>query len=377
MAARAAKRELHPVEELERLRSALGASPQLPRAVLIKGEERYFRDRAIEMLCAAGATRDLELCRYDARDPDFDVGTLCNDLTAAPMFAPGRLVVVRQVGALFNREKREDGEEQDASRPAAVARAILGFLANVRLPAMLVIDAESLRADHAVSKAMAAQGNAVFVFRRLYDSPPPWGDPDPRRTELALWLIAHARERGVALVPDQAAYVVAAIGNDLSALDAELERLKRRGTERVEDAVVWTSGTSPFELSEHLIRGNLAASLAGVEGLFRFGMRDRDGSREVEPAALLAMLFGSMRNKLRQTIARSENEPVGGMAPRAREDLEERARLRPSATWRRLLEDLVTLERRGRSGATVDASDLALLALRWRVASAKRAVRAR
>ncbi len=380
MAARA-PREAHPSTQVAELRAKL-ASGDLPRAILVKGEERYFRDRAVEVACAAGTERGFELCRHDARDPEFDASALCHDLSAAPMFAAARMLVVRNLSALLKSEKSEDGDAPDAPRAApAVSRAILRFLAD-RAPhyaigGTLVIDSEALRADHAISKAVTALDAPVLSLRRLYESPPPWGDPDVRRTELVLWLISHAREKGVALVPDQAAYVAAAIGNDLSALDAELERLKRRGGESVEDAVAWANGASPFELSERLVRGNLGESLAGIESLFRFGTQGRDGSREVEPAALFAMLFGSMRNKLRQTIARSEGESVGGMAPRARDELEERVRLRSPAAWRRLLEELVALERRARSGATVDASDLALLALQWRLGSRRRTVRAR
>ena len=52
--------------------------------------------------------------------------------------------------------------------------------------------------------------------RKLWDSPPPW-DPDPRKSELALWVRARSGDLGVCLTPDDAAYVAAATGNDLAA----------------------------------------------------------------------------------------------------------------------------------------------------------------
>lgn len=376
MAARAA-READPGSQLEQLQAAL-ASGDLPRGIVLKGEERYFREQGIAIVCAAASARGLELCRHDAHDPDFDARALCSDLSAPPMFAGARLVVVRHANALVKKEKHDDDEEEQgaAVAPAAV-RAILSFLADQGTAGTLVIDAESLRADHAISKAITALGGPIVTCRRLWDSPAPWGDPDPRRVELVQWLLARAREKGVPLLPEKAVYVAEAIGNDLSALDGELERLRRRGAQGVEDAVVWTSGASPFAVAEHLVRGDLAPALAGIEGLFRAGTRGRDGSREVDPAALLAMLFGSVRNKLRHSLAHAEGTAAGGLAPRARAELEERARLRPARAWRRLQDELAELERRARSGAVVDASDLALLALRWRAPQRASAVRKR
>lgn len=364
MAARSAAAP-HPQKELERLRSHL-ASSGVPRALLVKGEERYFRDRAVDLVCALATERELEVSRHDARDPEFDAAAVCHDLSAAPMFAPGRLVLVRNFGALLRADASDDVEASDGSRGAAVSRAIQSALADRASTCSVAVDSESLRADHAVSKAIAASGGPVFAFRRMYDSPPPWGDPDPRRTELVQWLLSRAQETSVRLAPDQAVYVAAAVGSDLAALDVELERLKRRGAESVQDTVAWTSGASPFAVAEHLVRGDLAPALAGIEALFRSGTQKSDGSREVEPAAIVAMLSGSVRNKLRQTVALAEGESPGGMAPRAREELEARVRLRSSASWRRMQEEFAALERSARMGATVDANDLAGFALRWR-----------
>lgn len=351
--------DAHPSAELERLARTLRAST-LPRGVILKGEERYFRERALAQCVALATARGLELCRHDVADPEFEARALCDDLAGSPLFAAARCIVVRNAGGLL---KSESGEG------APALRAILRFIADREAAGFVAIDAEAVRADHALSKAIGADDGSIFSFRRLWESPPPWGDSDMRRTELVQWLVARAREVGVALDAGQAVYVAAATGNDLGALDAALERLRRRGAQEVETAVAWNAGASPFDVAEHLARGDLARALPGIEDLFRAGFRGRDGSREIEPGALLAVLFGSLRNKLRQSLAQSRNLAVGGMNPKARAELEERTRLRSPAVWRAMQDDLAILERRSRSGATVDASDLAALALAWRVNS--------
>jgi hypothetical protein len=137
--------------------------------------------------------------------------------------------------------------------------------------------------------------------------------------------------------------------------------------------VGWTGGASPFQVSEDLLRGAAGASLPGVEALFRSGMRDKDGTREVKPEALIAVLFGSLRSKLRPTLAAARavaagsSPAIAGMSPRAREELEQRFPLRPAEAWRGMLDDLAELERRTRTSRTVDVNDLAVLALRWRL----------
>ncbi len=238
----------------------------------------------------------------------------------------------------------------------------------------LVVEAESLRIDHSLAKAVLESGGSVLTLRKLYESPPPWErDPDPRKVELVQWLLARARDRSLRLDPNEAAYVVAATGNDLSALDSAVDALLRRGQEGVRQTVGWTGGASPFQVSEDLLRGAAGSALAGIEALFRSGMRDKDGSREVKPEALIAVLFGSLRSKLRPTlgaaraVAAGSRPAIASMSPRAREELEQRFPLRSAESWRGMLDDLAELERRTRTGRTVDANDLALLGLRWRL----------
>jgi DNA polymerase III delta subunit len=223
-----------------------------------------------------------------------------------------------------------------------------------------------------LAKAVVAAGGRLASFRRLWETPPPW-NPDPRRTELVEWLTARARERGIALKPDDALYVAAATGNDLYALDAALDRVARRGAEGVRAVVGWTSAASPFEAAEDVCRGDAARAAAGLEALFRGGFQEKDGSRAADLGAVFVVLMGSLRGKLRQSLAGAAaqergEDPVaaaGVTNPRQRGELEARLRARPAAEWRAMLTDLAALERRARSGPIVDVNDVVAFALRW------------
>ncbi|MFN0007760.1 MAG: DNA polymerase III subunit delta [Planctomycetota bacterium] len=358
-------KEAAPPVQLAQLERALAGDAPLARGYLVRGEERWFRDAAVSSLVAAAERRGLEIVRHDAADPDFDSAGLQGDLTAAPMFAGARLVLVRSVSQLLKKEDQEGG--------APIVAAASSFLRGRSVPGTLVLETETLRVDHALATAVKDAGGTILSLRRLWDTPPPWA-PDPAGSELVQWLLARAKTKGVRLDPREAVYVATATGNELSALDQALDDVMRRGKESVKAVVGSTGAGSPFQLSEDLLRGDPAAAVAGIEQLFRAGMRTKEGAREVKPEATLAVLMQSLRSKLRATLAVARAQEAGFPpppetgrgSPRAVEELRERSSLRTARAWARMSDDLAELERRTRTSRTVDASDLARLALRWR-----------
>jgi DNA polymerase III delta subunit len=363
MAVRRASEPPPPARLAELERSLAGSAP-LARAYLVRGEERWFREAALALLGAEAQRRGFQVARHDAADPDLDLAGLLGDLSSPSLFAPASLVVVRNAAAL----QKRTGESEGPFTGAALA-----FLRASAVPGSLVLEAESLRVDSVLAKAVVEAGGEVLSLRRLYDSPPPWErNPDPGQVELVQWLVRRAKEKSLRLDPSEAAYVAAATGNDLGALDAALDRLAGRGERGVRETVAFAGAPSPFDLAEDLLRGDAARSLSGAEALLRSGMREKDGSREVKPEALLAVLFGTLRAKLRQSLAFSRAAGSGARpeiqgSPRAREEIERRTALRPPEAWRAMLGDLARLERATRTSRTVDVDDLALLALRWRL----------
>ncbi len=353
-------REPGPLEQLEGLERELAAEKPLARGYLVRGDEPYFREAALRALSEAAARAGLELARHDAGDPDFKPGELCDDLGSASMFAPARCVVLRRAGRLL---RQEAGEEL---RGGAAVEAALSFLRRKGEAGVLLLEGQGLRVDSALAKALREAGGSVLSLRKLWETPPPW-DPDPRRAELVQWLVARARARGLELRPEDAAFVVAATGNELAALEEQLERIQNRGDAAVRSVVPWTAGGSPFQIAEELAQGNLARSLPGLEALFRSGFQGKEG-RETSEGALIAMLLGSLRNKLWATLGELD-------APGSKDaELARRLPARTPAGWERFAREVWALERRSRTQG-LDVDEFFRFALRTRVRSAARSVR--
>lgn len=361
-----------PNEQMRALAAAL-SNAELPRGVVLRGDERWFRESAIRACITAAEKAGLEVVRHDAKDPDFELRAAVGDLTEAPMFSSARCVVVRNAAALL---------KKDGDAPSPLLDAATKFMAGKSPPGMLVLDAEGLRADNAVIKKANAVGAPVLDLRRLYEAHGPWErNPDPRRTELVQWLLAHARERNVALTPDEAVYVCAATGNDLAALDSALGRLVGRGKDSVRSLVTWEAGAAPWDVAEQVARGDAKQAVSGIETLMRGGFA-KGGEREIDPTALLAMLFGSLRNKAREALAGSRavlrgDDPFSAIAykghPSGKGEIVARIECRSAAQWEALLDDFAELERKARAGrdiggSDVDATDLIAFTLRWRIA---------
>ncbi|MHC4892988.1 MAG: DNA polymerase III subunit delta [Planctomycetota bacterium] len=368
--AKRAKREAPPDAQLKSFLGAIEQSERLASAYLIRGEEAYFKRRALDAVKRRAGALDLEIDVHDAADPDFDAQSLLGDIATPPMFSSGQLVVARGVDSLL---------KSTGKKESPLVRAVRAFIERGEPDRSIVIVAGALRANHVLVKAFAEAELPALSLRRLYDSPPPW-KPDPRAVELVLWVQSRAREFGLRLDADRALYVAAATGNDLEAIDGQLERMKAgAGEGELNDQVHWQAGGSPFAVADSLCRGDLRRSADGVEALFSGGMVGREGERVVDRGALTAILVGSLYRGVRQGLAAARArdggadaaaaaEAAGVTNDRARQELLERLSRRPDAAdWASMLEDLADLDRRSKSGAGVDASDFATLALRWAV----------
>ncbi|MBM3991339.1 MAG: hypothetical protein FJ298_10090 [Planctomycetes bacterium] len=366
-------KDADPRAEWSSLVTALRASKALAVAYVLRGAERWFRDRAVDALIERSRALEHELCRHDAKDPEFKAQSLIDDLSSSAMFAALRLVIVSEPEALL---KKSGGTE------SALARAIRGFVA--RRAGTVVLVGDGLRADLAIVKELQSSGGEMRSFRKLYERPPPWArSADPRSTELVEWLLARAREREVKLSTDQAVLLAHAQGNDLAALDDQLAAIAAGGSEVLARLSASAAG-SPGDVCDALLAGETQRTVQAVETLFSGGMRrEKDGARETDQSALVAILLGYLRPKVRSGLAASElvragvsSEDAAAQVGITAFDKTLRAAIasRVPEQWRAMLDDLLAIERRSRRGGEVDASDFVRLALRW---SRKAAARAR
>ncbi|MDP6538391.1 MAG: hypothetical protein QF410_02485, partial [Planctomycetota bacterium] len=219
-------------------------------------------------------------------------------------------------------------------------------------------------------------GGTLLSCRKLWDTPPPWS-PDPRKVELVQWILTRAREEGLRLAPDDAVYLAAATGNDLAALDAQLEKLRLGGEGALRELVGWQAGATPWRVAEDLVAGDSARALAGVEAFFASGMPPRGGGRrELNPVALAAILLAQVRALVRRSftvahaVAGGERfedaaRSAGVTQQAAVAGLRARLEARTPAEWETIGEDVAALERRSRTAVGVDANDFVRAALAW------------
>jgi hypothetical protein len=346
-------REPDPRAELAELERDL-TEKGLRAAYVLRGAERYFRARALDLVTAAARARSLEVSRHAPRETDFRAQLLLDDLASPPLFAPGRCVVL---------EDPEAWLREEAPAGSALERAIASFLASKK--GTLVLTADSIRADGATVKRCAAAGGLLKSFRRLYERPPPWDRAqDPTNSELVQAVVGLARAQRVAMPLERALLLVHAKGNDLAALDAAIRDIAAAGPDA---APLEASGAgSPGEVTDALIAGSASEALRAIESLYRGGMRKADGGRETSVEALSAVLLGYLRPRVRQGLAdararASGRSPASEAASVARPASPERS----VREWRAMLDDLIDVERRGRDRAELDASEFARLALRW------------
>lgn len=353
-------RDTEPWNELAALTGAVEVA--LARGYALRGEERYFRERAGESLRKKAESLGYEVCLHEvereSESSDFRLARLIDDLSGGGLFAARRLVVVRNPGELL---KKVEGED------SALTRAALAFLKSSQDAGTLVLADASLRADHVLVKTILAAGGLAPSFRKLWENPPRWR-PDPVQTELVQWTLRRAAELGLRLTGPQALYVSAATGNDLSALDDQLETLRASGGQDLRASVVWMAGGTPWNVADHVLGGDLPRALSGIETLFQGGFQEKSGKRLLDPSALAIMLVSALQRGASSCLELSRpgaSARAESGSPAQREAAEERARRRTPADWRALLEEVATLERELKSGAGLDANDFARLALGW------------
>jgi len=364
----AKKKEASPLVQLKDFEAKLSSASALPRITILRGQESWFHNRVIRLLADKATELGLEVNHHDPSDPDFDGRGLFADLRGGSLFGSAMAVIVRNTGDLLKRNGAQDSD---------LTALLMTYMAGTTPAGAVVIHETSLRADHRLVKAAAKAEGALFHFRRLNDATAPWA-PDPRTVELVQWIRMRAAERGLKLRPEEAVFLSSAVGNDLSALESEVGTLAATGTENMLKTVGWHAGGTPWDVATKVLYEKSSTAVAAVEGLFSLGFQGKDSKRVLDPSALVAMLTTSLIKTVRQGIAVGEAKSFGmagpqaaalagiGGAPRTVATNLEKASSRPVREWSLMLDDLVAMERRMKTGGTVDANDFVLFTLKWR-----------
>lgn len=194
---------------------------ELAGAYCIYGDDEFLKERAVKELVAAAveeATRDFNL---DVRQGgELDAETLGTLLSTPPMMAERRVVVVRDAAALKKEAKGWlDGYLERTAGRSGTADVVL---------ALVYVGGEKGKPDKNILARSLAVDFAPLSWDRL-----------PR------WIAHHAStELGVSVTDAAAELLQQAVGNDLAALAAELDKLASytRGEEIDESAVAEVVG---------------------------------------------------------------------------------------------------------------------------------------
>ena len=146
--ARKASSAKDPAPDLEFRRLTERLASGLPPALVVRGEEGWYRHQAGLRVAELAAESGLEVCRHDTADPEFRAPALLDDLAGGALFSGGRLVLVRGAGELLRKGSRHYSEG-----------AMKAILARIERPGegCILLDAPSMRADGKVAKALNAQ----------------------------------------------------------------------------------------------------------------------------------------------------------------------------------------------------------------------------
>lgn len=240
---------------------------------LLHGDEPFITRQAMAWLRQAvlgGVAEDFNLDRFDARDA-LDTSRMVQAARTLPMMAARRLVWVRNAASAF-----------DAKGDAV--KALVDYVSAPDPSSCMVFEASTR-----VRKTSA-------LFKRIAKSCVVFETSSPRERELPAWVVEAARRRGRTLRPDAAALVVEALGRDLSALDAAVERLALYvegdapiTLAHVEESVAHTRAHNVWDLTDAIGDRKVADALAQAHRLLDQGE---------EPLRLLAIVVRQYRQLL-------------------------------------------------------------------------------
>ncbi len=224
-----------------------------------------------------GIAEDFNLDRFDGRE-SIDLDRIVQACRTLPMMGPRRLVWVRNAAPLFELKA-------DALKP------MLAYLADPDPSATLVLHANAkVKKSTTLYKRVAKHGVAAeFVT--------------PRERELPRWLQARAKAGSRTLRPDAAALLVEALGRDLGALAAALERL-----------MLFVDGDAPIELTH--VEQTVAHTRTRTVWELVDAIADRDTPKALARAHLL-MTQGEHALRLLALVIRQFRQLLLGHAARA------------------------------------------------------------
>jgi DNA polymerase-3 subunit delta len=265
-------------------------APEKP-VYLITGGDRPKIEKALARLRGHFEVEAIESVSALDTSGDAAVG-LCN---AGSLFGDARLIVVRDV------DGRRDGEGRlKGGWKAADVTAVAEYLASPAPATVLALVADDVKASAVLWKACEKAGSVLH-----FEVP---------KKALHGWVAEQFRERGVRAEPEAVSALIQLVGDDLTSLKVEVDKLaiwagdEPIGEREVGSLVASNADIPTYELTEAWSARDSGRALEVSESIFDHESRTR---RDVAPR--LAGTLGSHVTRLR-ALKRLSAEGVGSKA---------------------------------------------------------------
>jgi DNA polymerase III subunit delta len=245
-------------------------SPALKPVYLLTGSDRPKIETALARLRRHFQAEAIEAVSAQETS-GAEAAALCN---AGSLFGDARLVVVEGVDGRRNAEGRLANGWK-----AADVKAIEAYLASPAPDTVLALIAEELKKDAALLKACAKVGDVL-----AYDVP---------KRNVNTWVAERFKQAGARAEPEACAALVELVGDDLSQLASEIDKLalwagdEPIGEAEVELLVAAVADTPTFTLTDAWAQRDTARTLAASETIF-----EREGRPRRDTAPRLAGALG-------------------------------------------------------------------------------------
>ncbi len=298
-----------------------------PAVVVVAGTERWFRHGAVEQL-VAHALPDGDpggaLVRLDGRTLEDQPGVsrALDELRSASLFAPTKLVVVKNAEALTHAGKR--------GMPA-LTQLVKDAIASAPPGSLLVLATpRPVKGKSAVPAAKLAQAGAWVVdCRALYDAPGPWERGAVLHDhELSRFLARRMhRKYGKRLHLEDAHALTRTVGSELGELDGALSALalyvgdrKDVTAEDVHESIGETREDPLWRLADAVFERRVEDAIALVEAAFDRGVTDQRGNVVARAEALAPMIIATLQSSWRRILAGAEGLARGESAEAVTKD---------------------------------------------------------
>ncbi len=267
----------------------------VPTLTVFHGEEQWFPQQAVEVVREAFLGDDAAPAEIldgprNLKDTDgISLGAALEDARTVPMFGGRRVVYYRAYLA----------EDCNPELLSAFAKSKSQFV-------RMVLWARTLprNAGPRLTKAGALVGDSRRLFDRAFPGQPPF------ITGLNKWLVARAREHGRRMDLRTAHILTEQVGNDLLALEAQLEKIliavgpKLSLTEEdVRGAFGGGRDFDGFAFGEAVYERDVGRAFRVCRSAFREGLTDQKGRRTTQESVVAGRLVWSVRYRLQDVYA--------------------------------------------------------------------------